>query len=332
MIRQGRLHVPHATYYVVNRFRPGLDVLVPAAPRLLDADHLRRIATNRRQFEKLLAYVCTRWCARVHAYCWLPDSAHLLIQVCHVPLEYVLHSLRGPYSRFLREHRGFRLPVYAGRYQALLIDPDEFFLDFARHIFWSPANAGLCATPLAYEYSSACTCMGEPAAPFLHTRALTDALAARGFGSRASFIQFLASNPSPNFAGQLPRGSRFDHRIAGDLLFVREMQRLSRIEQSPVPLETVLLWVSGRLSVAVGDVVGRSRYHLFVLARALVAWLATCMGRALLPAISRRLCCSPSTLHRAIRHYARLRPQLFSYETLLEFERYLVEARETEDE
>jgi|GEM_PF-4510717 len=324
MARQGRLHVPNATYFVVDRFRPGLEVLVPAPRRRHDSADLRRIEAYRRRFEALLDRACRRWCARVHAYCWLPDSALLLMQVSQVPLESILHSVRGSYSHFLRTRghilraRGATGSPYAERYRALLIDAEAFFLDFVRHIFWSPVHAGLCGTPLAYPFSSARVCAGEPAPPFLYTRTLADALAARGFGSRMSFMRFLASNPAPGFLRLLPRGSPYDHRIAGGPLFVREIQQRSLAAPRAAHVDAIIAWVSRRLHIEVDRIVREVRSRDAVEARALVAWLATCAGSASLPTLAKRLSCSPTSLHRAIRNYLRIRPTLFNRDTLQE--------------
>lgn len=320
MARPGRLHVREATYFVVDRFRPDLDVLVPAPQRRNDSTHIRRAERNRSRFETLLDYACRRWCARVHAYCWTPDSALLLVQVSHVSLERVMHSLHGPFSHFLRG-RGVEVPVYTERYRALLIDAEEYLLDFVRHIFWAPVKVGLCQAPLAYRYSSARVSAGDEAPAFLDTKTVAAALAASGFGSRTAFMRFLLHRPTPGFPGLLAHGSQYDQRIAGGLRFVQKMQQQSLVVPHMPNIEAVIGWVSERLGLAVDRIVGQSRYHVPVEARALVAWLATCAGPVSLPEVARHLSCGPSSLHRAIQHYLRIHPSLFNYETLRQFER-----------
>jgi putative transposase len=318
MARQGRLHVPNATYFVANRFRPGLEVLVATPHRSHTNEDLRRIDANRKCFEALLAYVCTRWCARVHAYCWLPDAALLLIEISHVPLETILRGLRGPFSHALRARTDIELPLYAGRYHTLLVDTEEFFLDFMRHIFWTPVNARLCQHPLAYEHSSARVCIGEPAPAFLDPTAAVAEMAARGIGSRPSFLRFLNSAPSPSFASLLAHGSRSDQRVAGGVMFVREARQRAHRAGHPIDLDAIIGWVSRRLGIAAGEIVERPRNRRAVEARAFAAWLSTCTGAATLSEVADRFSCSPSSLHRAIRHYARLRPRLFNPGVLAE--------------
>ncbi len=180
-------------------------------------------------------------------------------------------------------------------------------------------KAGLCQVPLAYEYSNARACVGHPSPPFLCVQTLRHILETRGISSRTSFMRFLASEPTTGFLRLVHDGSRYDGRIAGSPLFVREMQHRSRVGLPPVNLDDVTAWVSCRLGIATDRIMAQSRCHFAVEARALVAWLATCAGSTSLTEVAKHLSCSPSTLHRAICHYLRIRAELFSYETFQEF-------------
>ncbi len=319
MARPGRLHVPHATYFVVNRFGTGLEVLAADPRRPHSPAELNQIGLNRRRFETLLSYLRRRWCARVHAYCWLPDLALLLVRIGQPPLENVMHTLRGLYSQFLRRSGWCPGTVYAGRYAALMIDPDDYLLDFARHIFWSPVHAGLCKAPLGYEHSSVRACMGEPDPAALCDASLFYALKTRGEHSRLGFSRFLTASPTPGFLPLLARGSRLDRRIAGSSLFVREARR-SAARRPPAPAPAAIIsWAASRLSLEPAEIIDRPRRAHSVEGRALVAWLATCTGSATLAQVARWFGCSPSTLHRAVDHHSAARPELFNERVLIEF-------------
>lgn len=312
MARQGRLHVPHATYFVVNRFAAGLDALAPSADRTDDVHTRRQMAAGRQHFERLLQYLIRRWCARVHAYCWLPQSALLLLRIGAPPLECIMHGLRGQYSAYLRAHRRRIGPAYAGRYAALLIDPDDYLLDVARHIFWSPVHAGLSRTPLGYELSSVRTCLGEPDPAALCDATLRAALRQRGLNARQGLQRFLTAAPSPGFLRLLAHGSRLDRRVVGSSAFVRSIRH--RAERLPVAISRDALceWATARLISEGTEDRGRTRSARPVALRALVAWLATCCGIATLAEVARWFRCDPSTLHRAIDRHTRLHPDLFS--------------------
>lgn len=319
MSRPGRLHVPHGTYFVVNRFKSGLETLAAHPRRTHDRDELRRIDTNRQRFETLLGYACRRWCVRLHAYCWLPDSALLLLRIGESPLECAMHTLRGLYSQYLREQSGCSGGVYAGRYIALMIDPDDYLLDFARHIFWAPVHAGLATGPLAYEHSSARACVGDRDPVPLCDSTLRGGLRLRGQDSRLGFSRFLTDTPTPGFLRLLAHGSRLDHRVAGSSMFVREARRhAARPPAAPAPA-TIITWAAARLSVDPAEITGVPRRARSVEGRALVAWLATSGGTATLATVARWFGCDPSTLHRAVARYSAAHPSLFNERVIVEF-------------
>jgi len=319
MSRPVRLHVPHATYFVVNRFRNGLEALVAHGDRAHGEDELHRIDANRRRFETLLSYLCRRWCVRLHAYCWLPDSTLLLVRIGEPALECTMHSLRGLYSQFLREQGVCSGAVYAGRYTALMIDPDDYLLDFARHMFWTPVHAGLSKTPLAYEHSSARACLGERPRALLCDSTLRNALRLRGQDSRLGFSRFLTAAPTPGFLRMLAHGSRLDRRVAGSSTFVREARRsAARSPPGPAPA-AIISWVASRLSIDPAEITDVPRRARSVEGRALVAWVATCGGTATLAHVARWFACDPSTLHRAVARYSAARPELFNERAVAEF-------------
>ncbi|MGH8229278.1 MAG: transposase [Steroidobacteraceae bacterium] len=324
MARHGRLHVPRATYFVVDRFRPGLDALVASPRQPHSARALQQIAARRERFESLIRYLAGRWCAHLHAYCWLPDAALLLLTIGEAPLEHLMHTLRGLYSQRLREEdsrASVGAPIHAGRYSALLVDPEDYLLDFARHIFWSPVRAGLCKTPLGYELSSARESLGtqDPGARPLCDSTLATALAQRGQHSRLGFARFLDQAPSPGFVRLLARGSSLDRRVAGSTAFVRQVKQAASRAPTPLDRESIIAWTAARLAIAPESITGRSRSAPCVRGRALVAWLATCSGAATLSEVARWLRCEPSTLSRAIAHHAAENPELFSEAAVGEF-------------
>jgi REP-associated tyrosine transposase len=319
MPRQGRLHVPHATYFVVNRFQAGLDALAASPDRRHAPEELRRIDASRHRFETLLGYLSRRWCARVNAYCWMPQSALLIVRIGAAPLERIMHTLRGLYSQFLREKGRLSGPLYTGRYTALVIDPQDYLLDVARHLFWSPVHAGLCRTPLGYEHSSVRTCVGEPDPAALCDTTIREALMLRGQHSRLGFARFLTEAPTPGFLRLLAHGSRLDRRVVGSSAFVSEAQRIAARRAFAMSRGAIVTWAAARLGIDPSDIRARSRRAHSVEGRALVAWLATCADAATLGEVARWFRCDPSTLHRAVDRYCAAHPVLFNERVVDEF-------------
>lgn len=316
MARPKRLHIPHATYYVVNRFTPGVDILVAHPGKLHAPLEQQQIAANRLHFEEQLTSLTHRWGAQVDAHCWLPDATLFILKISLVSLEGIMHSLRGVFSHHLHTTAGLTSAPYNGRYQALLIDPDTYLLDFARHVMLAPVRAGLCNSAVEYPYSSLGAWLGEGRPKYLLRSRVPKALAARGLITRAGMVRFCAEHPTPAFPSLLRRGSRWDSRIVGSEHFVQEIHTGIRRHQHSDYIEPAIRWTAALLNIDLDIVQSRKRSHNKTLTLALAAWLITSTGTASLSQVARAVSCGKSTLHKAIERGAHLRPDLFHNATL----------------
>jgi hypothetical protein len=323
MARPRRLHVPHATYYVVDRFKSGVEVLVADPTKAHSPHELERIVRNRQQFEQQLRALHRRWGMQVDAHCWLPDAALFVLHISFVSLEEIMHSLRGTYAHYLRHVAGMGAPCYSGRYHALLIDADTYLLDFARHVLCAPARLRLSKSALEYPHNSFGAWLGGAKADFLAQSRVPEALAHRGWSARSGMAKFVQAQQAPEFPSLMRRGSRWDNRIAGNERFVRKVQRGAGQARRSDSIEPSIVWVCGRLGIAVDVVKSPKRSHAKTLAHALAAWLLTRTGRASLSAVARRIPCGKSTLHKDIEHNGQARRDLFNNTMLNDYLEYV---------
>lgn len=316
MSRPERLHVAGGRYFVIDEFRAP-EVLVPAPDRIHTDAEVRELAAHRAQYEAQLAYALTRWCARVHTHCWLPQRALLEIQIAWAPLDHVMHSLRGPFSRYFRKATHSTASVYAGRYKAWLVEPG-CTLDLRRAICWHAVRAGLCKHPTEYPHTTIHYALTATPLPFLAKSHLLAWLQQRQHHPRAQLLSFLTATPSPEFAALLS-GSPHDRRIIGQPNFVRRMHQFHRTLRVPPP-PAVIDWAR----VFIERVAATSSKPLAeagpALRPALTAWLASCSGTA---SVSTAATWFPhrdrSQLERAVDHYMQVRPDLFSERALRQF-------------
>jgi hypothetical protein len=317
MCRPERLHVPGGSYFVVDEFR-SREVLVPAPDRNHTDAEVRKVAAHRAQYEAQLAYALMRWCARVHTHCWLPECALLEIQIAWAPLEHVMHSLRGPFSRYFRKAAGSPEAVYASRYKAWLLDPG-CALDLRRDICWRPVRAGLCRHPTEYPHTTIHYAAAASIPPFLARSHLLAWFQQRQHHPRAQLLGFLSAAPSPGFPALLS-GSPHDRRIVGHPDFVRKIHREEPRSPPTVPPESVIAWA--RHLVERSDTTAATSFvnPVPTLMPALTAWLASSSG---ITSVSTAATWFPrgdrSRLERAIDHYQQVRPDLFNERTLRQF-------------
>ena len=140
MPRPLRLHVPGAFYHVTLRGNHRQSIFFSVADRdLLDS---------------LTAEVISRFAARLHAYCWMTNHVHMLIQVSDAPLGKLILRIAGRYARMTQKRLRTTGHLFEKRYHALLVDADEYLLELVRYIHLNPVRARMVQAPSEYRWSS----------------------------------------------------------------------------------------------------------------------------------------------------------------------------------
>jgi len=253
-------------------------------------------------FEVILARALERYRARLHAYAWLDQQAHLAIQVCEVPIGRVVQQAVGPYSRSVSHRHGQPGHHFGRAYRAILLKRTEYLPELVRHIHLAPVVAGKVADPGDYVKSSHRTYLGLCETRWLTTLLVYTQLAARGLVGTEGYRRFIAQGEAPDI-DEASSGSHWTSQAA----FCRWLRQM---ESGRPTLEQIVEAVCRRLGLVPQDLQSAGRPAL-PLARALIAWHATQGGGVSLAAVARRLDRSPSTLHAAMRRHRALRPRLF---------------------
>ncbi len=140
MARPLRIEYPGAYYHIMNRGLSRRNIF------LGDKD--------REQFLDLLSDISRLWKIEIYAYCLMDNHYHLLVQTPKGGLSRAMRHLDGIYTqRFNRsQHRDG--PLFRGRYKAILIDAEEYFLSVVRYIHQNPLQAGVVSDMDRYRWSS----------------------------------------------------------------------------------------------------------------------------------------------------------------------------------
>ena len=118
--RPSRIHVEGRFYHVILRGNHREDIFF----RPQDRD----------RFASLVAEVIERFRMRVHAYCWMTNHIHLLMQVSDVPLGAAMMRIASRYARATQKHRPTTGHLFERRYKAILLDEDSYLLELIRYI------------------------------------------------------------------------------------------------------------------------------------------------------------------------------------------------------
>jgi REP element-mobilizing transposase RayT len=109
---------------------------------------------GRQSFLDLLGDLSRLWKIEIHAYCLLNNHYHLLLCTPEAGLSRAMRHLDGLYTqKFNRVHHRDG-PLFRGRYKAILIDAEEYFLAVVRYIHNNPLAAGVVTDIDRYRWSS----------------------------------------------------------------------------------------------------------------------------------------------------------------------------------
>ena len=147
MPRSLRVFVEGGLYHVYNRFARGENVF---------ADPEEAIG-----FVELLREVKQRDGLTVFAWALLSNHYHIALRASAIPLSRTMQYLQGTFSR--RFNRRWRRtgPPWQSRYQARLIDDQEYFDRVMVYVHLNPVRAGLTDDPSEYGFCGHRELMGK---------------------------------------------------------------------------------------------------------------------------------------------------------------------------
>lgn len=166
MARPLRIEYDGAWYHVMNRG-------ASRQPIFFSDD-------EREYFLSLLRVTTERFNAQWHAYCLMDNHYHLLLHTPNGNLQRIMRHVNGVYTQYFNRREGRDGPLFRGRYKAILVDAQNYWLGLSRYIHRNPLEAGIVTALADYRWSSYRAYIGKNAAPnWLCTRYILDAIARR---------------------------------------------------------------------------------------------------------------------------------------------------------
>ena len=136
MPRRLRLHMPGGFYHVTLRGNHQQAIFFSDADRLLMKDIVSRAVQ--------------KFSARLHAYCWMGNHIHLLLQAGVEPISRPMHGIAAEYARIKQAHMQTTGHFFERRYHAVLVDTDSYMLQLIRYIHLNPVVARLAPDPSSF--------------------------------------------------------------------------------------------------------------------------------------------------------------------------------------
>jgi REP-associated tyrosine transposase len=141
MPRQRRWFVPDLSVHVIHRGNNRTEVFKA------DADYVA--------FLTFLQRACERHRVSLHGYVLMTTHYHMIVTPPDATaLPRTMQALGANYVRYHNARYDRIGTLWNGRYRALLIDSDKYWLTCLRYVEQNPVRAGMVETPAAYSWSS----------------------------------------------------------------------------------------------------------------------------------------------------------------------------------
>ena len=207
MARPLRIEYPGALYHVTSRG----DRQEP----IFDDDR------DRKAFLNVLGEVVSRFRWQCHAYCLMGNHYHLMIETPEGNLTKGMRHLNGVFTQWSNRRHQRSGHLFQGRYKAILVDRDSYFLELARYIVLNPVRAAMAKQPQQWAWSSYGAMIGKLTAPvWLTTDVLLGEFGKSRFWARRKYQQFVEEGMSAESIWKDLKGQIY----LGDDDFVEQMR------------------------------------------------------------------------------------------------------------
>jgi putative transposase len=257
---------------------------------------------DRSRMSDLFAEVIARFDARLHAYCYMTNHLHVLIQVSDVPLGRLILRIAGQYARMTQARLLTTGHLFEKRYHPVLVDTDTYLLELIRYIHLNPVRAGLASHPSAYPWTSHHAYLGQRDEPWVTTDFALSLLAPVRGKAIAAYERFVHLAPGLESArSPLDERNPNDPRILGGDDFARRMLGDEWKPRSQKSLQELVEDACRHFAVSVAQMRSGSREPKLVAARAWVTNEAVQGRVATVSAVARAFNRNESSLRRALR-------------------------------
>ena len=168
---------------------------------------------------------------RIHAFCFMRNHIHLLIQIGNIPLGEVMHNLEMRYSRRINKKYGKMGHLFQGRYKSILIQDGIYFIRLLRYIHRNPIRAGIVTSLEDYQWSSHNSYIQQSLISWITTDFGLSKFKNNQFGELSEYTRFVSEIEDKDELMEL-RANFKDGYVFGDADFINSIKSENGIQKN----------------------------------------------------------------------------------------------------
>lgn len=115
---------------------------------------------DRTRFCLMLQKAAEEYLIVIHAFCFMNNHVHLILEPTTTPLSKGVQSVAGRYAQYFNRRYKHRGHLFQDRFRSILIEDGDYLRRLVRYIHLNPVRANLVVTPQSYRWSSYCAYLG----------------------------------------------------------------------------------------------------------------------------------------------------------------------------
>jgi putative transposase len=285
MPRPLRIHAPDGFYHVTLRGNHRQPIFTRDSERTL--------------LNMIVARAIEKYGARLHAYCWMTNHLHLIVQVSLAPLGKVIQQIASQYARAFQSTLETTGHLFENRYHATLIDTDAYLLEALRYVHQNPVRAGLVPAVTHYPWSSHAAYLRADADSWVTTDFALALLSPDRARAVIRYRAFIDDLPPAEMAARLEALNEGAPLLGTSEFIVRHAPH----PQVPAALETMIEHACRHFGVTRVELRSARRMARLVAARTWITHAAIKSEAITLAAVARALNRDEASLRSALRNH-----------------------------
>lgn len=289
MARRLRLHVPGGFHHVTLRGNHQHPIFFTNSDRDL--------------LNEIVAETVEQCGLRVHAYCWMTNHLHFLVQISDIPLGRAVLRIASRYARTVQKRLETTGHLFERRYHSTIVDADRYLLALLRYIHLNPVEAGITRDPLEYWWSSHRNYLGLGGQSWVTTDFGLRMLGATRPSAIAAYRALLGATEESQASSDFLRPNVNFKDVLGDDDFARRVGSSCPALRSRMTLDDLVGECCRLFDVTEAKLMERSRSRVAAVARAWLASAAVTRQIASVSEVARRLGRSEGALRQTRMRY-----------------------------